>query len=95
MVIVAGHIVVVPAERDAYLAGCVDVVAQARRARGCLDFSITADLLEPGRINVLEHWVSQSAVDEFRGSGPSDEQAAAVTSASVREYDVVNERRLT
>ena len=47
MVIVAGHITVDPEERQSYLAGCMSVVEQARRADGCLDFAITADLLDP------------------------------------------------
>ena len=95
MVIVAGHIVVDPEQRDDYLSGCVEVVRQARRAPGCLDFSLSADLLEPGRINILERWESQAAVEAFRGSGPSDEQGAAVLAAAVAEYDVGDERSLT
>ena len=88
MVIVAGHITVEPQQREAYLADCVSVVEQARGAAGCLDFAITADLIDPGRINIFERWASQAAVDAFRGSGPSDEQGAAIRSASVAEYDV-------
>ncbi|MDT5093375.1 MAG: hypothetical protein QOH60_2738 [Mycobacterium sp.] len=95
MVIVAGHLVVPSEERDAYLGGCIDVVAQARQAKGCLDFSIAADLVEPDRVNVFERWESQAAVAAFRGSGPSGEQMAVITSASVVEYDVANERPLT
>jgi quinol monooxygenase YgiN len=95
MVIVAGHVVVDPTERDDYLSGCVEVMRQARRAPGCLDFSLTADLLEPGRINIFERWESQAAVEAFRGSGPSDEQGAAIVSAEVAEYDVTSERNLT
>ena len=94
MVIVAGHLVVDPEERDEYLAGCVEVVRQARRAPGCLDFSLSADLLEPGRVNIFERWESVAAVQAFRGSGPSDEQGAAVRTASVAEYDISDERRL-
>ena len=94
MVIVAGHIVVEPEERDAYVAGCVSVVEQARRAAGCLDFAITADLIDPGRVNVFERWESQAAVEAFRSSGPSDEQGAAMLSASVAEYDVADVRQL-
>jgi quinol monooxygenase YgiN len=94
-VIVAGHLFVEPSARAAYLAGCVDVVRQARAAPGCLDFAISGDLLDAGRINVYERWESQSAVEAFRGSGPSDEQAAVVTSASVAEYDVASWRSLT
>ena len=94
MVIVAGHVVVDPEERDDYLSGCLEVVRQARRAPGCLDFSLSADALEPGRINIFERWESQSAVEAFRGSGPSDEQGAAILAASVAEYDVGDERSL-
>jgi quinol monooxygenase YgiN len=88
MVIVAGSLVVDPKQRGLYLATCVDVVQQARGVPGCLDFAITADLIDPARINIFERWESQAAVEAFRGGGPSDEQAAAILSASVREYDV-------
>jgi len=94
VVIVAGHITVEPQQRETYLAGCVRVVAQARRADGCLDFAISADLLDPGRINIFERWASQAAVEAFRGSGPSDDQGAAMLSASVAEYDIAGERPL-
>ena len=94
MVIVAGHIVVDPQQRDDYLSGCVEVVRQARRTAGCLDFALSADAVDPGRVNVFERWESQAAVEAFRGSGPSDEQSAAIRSASVAEYDVEGERTL-
>jgi len=95
MVIVAGYLVVDPHEREAYLADCVKVVDQARRAPGCLDFSLSADLVEPGRIVIFERWESQADVEAFRGSGPSDEQSAATLAASVAEYDVAGVRSLT
>src|SRR3954447_15187060 len=93
-VIVGGHLEVAPDERDAYLAGCVDVVRQARVAAGCLDFAISADLLDPGRVNVYERWESASAVAAFRGVGPGDEQGSAIVSGSVAEYDVAAGRSL-
>jgi quinol monooxygenase YgiN len=95
MVIVAGYLVVEPSERDGYLVGCKAVVQEARRTPGCLDFAISADLLDPSRIDVFERWESQAAVDAFRGSGPSDEQGGSIVSASVSEYDVGVQRRLT
>jgi quinol monooxygenase YgiN len=95
MVIVAGQILVDPAQRERYLAGCVGVVEQARRVPGCLDFAITADLIDPGRINIFERWETQEAVNTFRGSGPSEEQSAAMLTASVAEYDVADVRSLT
>jgi quinol monooxygenase YgiN len=95
MVIVAGHLMVAADQRESYLAGCVEVVEQAREAPGCLEFSITADLVDPGRIVILERWESRADVESFRGSGPSGDQAAAILGASVAEYDVADVRSLT
>ena len=93
MVIVAGHLIVDPSHREDYLAGCAAVVEQGRRAPGKRTRLLR--LRDPGRINVFERWDSQDAVDAFRGSGPSDEQAAMFLSASVSEYDMSDERGLT
>ena len=95
MVIVAGHIVVDPSQRDDYLSGCVDVVRQGRATTGCLDFALSADLVDPGRVNILERWESQAAVEAFRGGGVDDEQGAAIVSASVAEYEVGATRSLS
>ena len=92
MVIVAGHISVEPEQRKSYLAGCMRIVEQARRAVGCLDFAICADLVDPGRVNIFELWESQAALETFRGSGPDTEQRAAMLTVSVREYDIADVR---
>jgi quinol monooxygenase YgiN len=89
MIIVAGALVVDPDGRDAYLEGCVSVVEAARRAEGCLDFALSADLLEPGRINVFERWSSDEDLQDFRGSGPDGGQLAALLDIQVEEYDAV------
>ena len=94
MVIVAGHLTVDPSQRDDYLSGSLEAVRQARAADGCLDFAISPDLMDPARINVFERWSSQAAVDAFRGNGPDAEQAAAIVSGTVAEYDVGAERAL-
>lgn len=92
MVIVAGHTTVDPEERESYLDGCVRPVKQARAASGCLDLAISADLIDPGRINVFERWESQAALDAFRASAPSPQQDTAMLSASVQEYDIADVR---
>ena len=94
MVIVAGHILVDPARRDAYLARSIEVVQQARATEGCLDFSMGADLVEAGRINIYERWASAEAVQAFRGSGPEGDQATDIIEGSVAEFDVTNEQQL-
>jgi quinol monooxygenase YgiN len=95
MVIVAGHLIVDPDEREAYLEGCREVVELARRTAGCLDFSIAADLVDPGRINVYERWESTEAVEAFRGDGVQGEQAAAIRAAQVSQYGAVEEQVLS
>lgn len=91
MIIVAGHITVEPEEREAYLADCWGVVDQARWTAGCLDFAISADLIDPQRINILERWESRAALEAFRGSGPDDGQGEVIRTMALEEYDVTTE----
>ena len=72
----------------------MSVVEKARQADGCLDFAITADLVDPGRVNLFERWESQEAVKTFRRRGPRNKQAGAMLSVSVAEYDIADERPL-
>ncbi|NAZ77095.1 antibiotic biosynthesis monooxygenase [Kineococcus sp. T13] len=92
MIIVAGHLIVDPADRGAFLAGCEEVVRRARATEGCLDFSIAADVVQDDRGDVFERWVSQAALRAFRGSGLGPEQTAVIRAASVLEHDVWGER---
>ncbi|QYC40871.1 Antibiotic biosynthesis monooxygenase [Nonomuraea coxensis DSM 45129] len=95
MVIIAGHVVVDPEQRERYLAECVGVIELARRAPGCLDFAVSADLVDAGRVNIFERWESLSAVEAFRSGGPSGTQRAVMLAASVAEYEVADVRSLT
>lgn len=95
MIIVTGHLLVAPEAREGYLADCVPILEQARSTAGCLDFALSADLLDPGRINILERWESRQAVEAFRGSGPSDGQAGTILAAEVAEYEVSGSQSLT
>jgi quinol monooxygenase YgiN len=95
MVIVAGHVTVDSEERESYLAGSVRVVEKARQADGCLDFAITADLLDPGRVNLFERWESEEAVKAFRRRAPRNKQRTVMLSVSVAEYDVADVRPLS
>jgi quinol monooxygenase YgiN len=94
MIIVSGHLIVDAAERARYLAGCDDVIRQARQAEGCIAFYLSADPLETNRINVFEQWESREAVAAFRGAGPSDEQQAAIRDSEVFQHDVASSHRL-
>lgn len=94
MILVTGRMYVDPAERDRFLAEAEEVSRLGRAAPGCLDFHLSADPLEPGRVNVFEQWDSVAAVEAFRGDGPSDEQATAILSAEVWQHEVASSIRL-
>jgi quinol monooxygenase YgiN len=95
MIIVAGHIVVEPQQRESYLADSVSVVERARGADGCLDCAISADLIDPGRVNLFERWESQEALETARSSAPSNEHfVEAMLSVAVAEYDIAHARPL-
>ncbi|NKZ03500.1 putative quinol monooxygenase [Actinomadura latina] len=86
MIIISGALQVDADARDAYLDGCREVVELARAAPGCLDFALSADVVEPGRINVYERWESGEDVERFREAGPEPEQAAQIRHAEVMRY---------
>lgn len=87
-IIVAGHLTVDSIARDDYLRSCEAVVRAARAADGCLDFAISADLAEPTRINIHEHWRDPSTLAAFRDHGPGDEQMAMLIDINVDEYQI-------
>jgi quinol monooxygenase YgiN len=88
VIIVSGKLYVDPDARDAYIAGCLGVVEQARAASGCMDFVLSADPIEPGRINVYEQWESDADVERFRGAGPDADLRAEIRDAQVAKYRI-------
>jgi quinol monooxygenase YgiN len=88
MLIIAGHLVVDPTDRDAYVADCATAVEAARAAPGCYDFSITADSVDPSVVRIYERWEDERQLLDFRGSGPAETQQAAVVGADVKRYGI-------
>jgi quinol monooxygenase YgiN len=86
VLIIAGSLILDPADRDRFLAANADVVPQARRAPGCLDFVQAADPVDPGRINVFERWDSEEHLLAFRGMGQPDADSPPILSATVKRY---------
>ena len=63
MVIVAGWFEIDPAERDAFVAGRVEAMVRSRAERGCIEYVIAADPVDPGRAVLFERWESQADLD--------------------------------
>jgi quinol monooxygenase YgiN len=66
MIIIAGYTLTEANKRDQAVAAHVEMVRRARSYDGCLDLSISADSLNPERINIFEHWRDQKSLDTWR-----------------------------
>jgi quinol monooxygenase YgiN len=92
-IIVSGRLHVDPAQRDTYLADRLAIVAHARAAPGCIDFSLSPDILDPGRINVHEHWRAEADLRAYRaGDGPELDDRIPLTGAAVELHEVSETR---
>ena len=75
-------------DRDRYVDDCLVAVRMARAAEGCLDFAVSADPIDPRRVNVFERWESRELLSAFRGSGPDADTRSRILAANVSEYAV-------
>ncbi|MGH9015676.1 MAG: hypothetical protein ACRDZ1_17305 [Acidimicrobiia bacterium] len=49
---------------------------------------VSADPLEPDRVNVYERWETGAAVEAFRGEGPGPDLTSDIARAEVSRYDI-------
>lgn len=94
MLIVGGSFEVDPGQRDEFLAERHDVMRTSRAESGCLEYTFSADPLDPGRVLLYERWASQQALDDHlaRLRDAPARRAVAPRSASIKIYDVAGER---
>jgi quinol monooxygenase YgiN len=92
MVIIAGHSTVDAADRDRYVTAHQDLVRRARPAPGCLDVAITADPLDPARVNVFEGWESRDHLDAWRAVANAPRSKIKLGSVDVMMYVVSDVR---
>lgn len=59
MIIIAGYALAEAHKRDAAVEAFAGMVERARKQDGCLDLSMSADSVDPDRINLFECWRDQ------------------------------------
>jgi quinol monooxygenase YgiN len=90
VIIVSGRIYVRAGARPQFLASSAEAVAQARKSRGCRDFVVAADPIEPDRVNVYEEWETEEALMAFRGDGPGEDLSSAIVRADVSRHIIAS-----
>ena len=66
MIIIAGYSRIESGKRDAAVEAFAAMVGRARQQEGCLDLSISADPVDPERINLFECWRDQESWQAWR-----------------------------
>jgi quinol monooxygenase YgiN len=98
MVIVAGTMELDPAQREAFLAGRLEAMRSSRAEPGCLEYTMSADPTDPGRVMLFERWARQEDLDAhlaaMRSRPASPGASIAPRKASIFVYEVSAERPL-
>ncbi len=64
MLVIGGTFEIDPAQREAFTAAAIDVMAATRAEDGCETYVLSADLEDPSRIHLFERWTSQEALSK-------------------------------
>jgi quinol monooxygenase YgiN len=98
MIIVGGTFEVDPHKREEFLVGRHEVMRTSRAEEGCLEYTFSADPLDPGRVLLFERWATQEALDAhlsaLRAAPRSSGGEVAPKAASITLYEVSGERPL-
>ena len=102
MVIVQGTFRVAAADRDAFVAQSLPGMVASRAERGCVEYVMAADPVEPDRVVLSERWGSIEDLEEHlqragQRRSADDEPAAAPVTVLSREiaiYEVGSVRPL-
>lgn len=87
-VIISGWFTVEPEKRDAVVESFKYLIQRARSFPGCLDLAITADPIDPGRINNFEFWQSEDALNEWRAVSNPPKEIAPMLQVEVQKHIV-------
>ena len=66
MIIIAGYSRTEKDKRDAAVESFAAMVGKARKQDGCLDLSMSADSVDPDRINLFECWRDDQSWNAWR-----------------------------
>jgi quinol monooxygenase YgiN len=66
VIIIAGHELVDAQQRDTFVAAFGELITRARDFDGCIHVAITADSVDPERVNVIEVWRDAETLNKWR-----------------------------
>lgn len=93
MLIIAGIFEVDPGRRDEFLAQKETGMRESQAEAGCIEYVLSADPLEPGRVHLYERWESKEHLAPHlarmgRQRSTPDPDAVPVISADIQQYEI-------
>jgi quinol monooxygenase YgiN len=98
VVIVGGTFEVEPDAREEFIASRYALMHESRAEPGCLEYTFSADPIDPARVVLFERWADKDALDAHlaarRAAAPPPAAGPSPKSSSILVYDVTGERPL-
>jgi quinol monooxygenase YgiN len=88
VIIVAGHFVMRPGEREQFIRSYADVMRQARSEPGCLAHALSADPLDAGQVLLFERWETKAALADHLDALRHPEHGVEVSDSEVQQYEI-------
>ena len=88
MIVIAGHVVLDPKQREKAEAAAREMMSETRKEQGCISYTFSADLEEPGRFQIFEEWEGDEALRAHFASPHMARFQQAVGGLGVREMKV-------
>ena len=88
MIVIAGRVVIEPAKREEAVQAALEMMRETAREPGCISYTFSADLSDPGTFRIFEEWESQQALDAHFTTPHMARFGAAIGQLGVKEMNV-------
>jgi quinol monooxygenase YgiN len=91
VIIVAGHFIVDPGQREQFLRSREDVMRTSRSEAGCITYAFSPDPLDPARVLLFERWETKAALASHLAAlrqRPRPPDGTKILESEVRQYEI-------
>jgi len=88
MLVIAGHVTIDAAKREEGMAAARSMMEETAKESGCISYTFSADLSDPGKFRIFEEWESAEALDAHFAAPHMAEFQKAMGGLGVKEMAV-------
>ena len=85
MLVIAGRIRIDPLHREPAIAAATVMMRETRQEKGCISYTISADVEDPGLFHIFEEWESQENLSAHFQSPHMAQFSQQIAGFSVKE----------